>query len=292
MSKFNDIIWDEIKTYIVITVGIFLMAFGWTGFLIPNNMLGGGVSGIATIVYWLTGLSTGISIFALNAILLFFAFRALGLRFCLRTLYSVILTSVFFSIGQSYFGDKPCVADLEPILNVFIGAGLTGIAMGFIFLYGSSTGGTDIIIMLINRKREISLGKLSLIINVIIVSSSFLINKDPKSLIYSYAILMITSFVMDQVLNGSKQSVQMFIFSSQAKVIADRIGTEMRRGVTFIKGTGWYSKTEQDILMVVTRKAEQSQVTRIVKQEDKKAFISINTVMGVYGKGFEEIKQK
>lgn len=283
--------WEELKSYIAVTIATFIMAIGWTGFLIPNHMLGGGVSGIAAVLYWSTGLPTGISIFGLNLVLLIISIKSLGWKFSIRTIYAVFIMSVFFSMGQSYFGDAPCIPDLEPILSVFIGAGLSGIASGFVFLYGSSTGGTDIIIMMINRKRDISLGKLSLIINIIIVSSSYIITKDPRALVYSYAVLMVSSYMMDVVINGSKQSVQMFIFSSKAEDIADRIGNEIHRGVTFIKGTGWYNKKDVNILMVIARKTEQALITQIVKQEDNKAFLSINTVMGVYGKGFEEIKK-
>lgn len=150
--------WEELKSYIAVTIATFIMAIGWTGFLIPNHMLGGGVSGIAAVLYWSAGLPTGISIFGLNLVLLIISIKSLGWKFSIRTIYAVFIMSVFFSIGQSYFGDAPCIPDLEPILSVFIGAGLSGIAGGFVFLYGSSTGGTDIIIMMINRKRDISLG--------------------------------------------------------------------------------------------------------------------------------------
>ena len=285
----KSIIWQEIRSHIIITVAIIISAIGWTGFLIPSQMLGGGVTGLATIIYWVTGLPTGISIFALNAILILIAFRSLGRRFALSTIYSVIVTSVVFYILQEYVFLAPIIEDR--FLSAVLGAGLNGVACAFIFLEGSSTGGTDIIVMMINKYRNITLGRLTLFINVAIISCSYFVFKDLELLIYSYVGLMVTSYTMDLTMNGSKQSVQMFIFSQKPDEIADMVGNEVHRGVTMIKGTGWYTKTENNIVMVVVRKTESQRVIRIVKQLDPTAFVSVNTVMGVYGKGFEMMKK-
>ena len=285
----KSIIWQEVRSHIIITVAIIISAIGWTGFLIPSNMLGGGVTGLATIIYWVTGLPTGISIFALNAILILIAFRSLGRRFALSTIYSVIVTSVVFYILQEYVFLAPIIEDR--FLSAVLGAGLNGVACAFIFLEGSSTGGTDIIVMMINKYRNITLGRLTLFINVAIISCSYFVFRDLELLIYSYVGLMVTSYTMDLTMNGSKQSVQMFIFSQKSDEIADKVGEEIRRGVTMIKGTGWSTKTENNIVMVVVRKTESQRVIRIVKQLDPAAFVSVNTVMGVYGKGFEMMKK-
>ncbi len=285
----KSLIWQEVKSHIIITVAIIISAIGWTGFLIPSNMLGGGVTGLSTIIYWVTGLPTGISIFALNAILILIAFKSLGRRFALSTIYSVIVTSVVFYIFQEYVFLAPIIEDR--FLSAVLGAGLNGVACAFIFLEGSSTGGTDIIVMMINKYRNITLGRLTLFINVAIISCSYFVFRDLELLIYSYVGLMVTSYTMDLTMNGSKQSVQMFIFSQKPDEIADMVGNEVHRGVTMIKGTGWYTKTENNIVMVVVRKTESQRVIRIVKQLDPAAFVSVNTVMGVYGKGFEMMKK-
>ncbi len=288
--KTNISIWQEIKSHLIITLGVIVSAIGWTAFLIPNNMLGGGVTGLSTIVYWTLNIPTGITIFVFNAILILIAFKSLGRRFALSTIYSVIITSVSFYFLQNYFGDVPLIED--KFLAVVLGAGLNGVACGLIFLEGSSTGGTDVVVIMINKYRNVTLGRLTLFINVVIISCSYFVFKDLELLIYSYVGLMITSYTMDLTMNGSKQSVQMFIFSSKPKEIADRVGDEVHRGVTMIKGTGWYSKKESDIVMVVVRKTESQRVIRIVKQQDPAAFVSVNTVMGVYGKGFDAMKNK
>lgn len=283
----------ELKNYAVITVCLFVIALGWTAFLIPNHMLGGGVNGISVIVYWVTGLSTGVTIFALNAVLILFSLKVLGWKFGLKTIYCIIMMSAFFSLLQEYI-TVPVISDR--FLAAVIGGGIAGFANGIIFLTGGSTGGTDIITMVVNKYRNISLGRFTLAMNLVIIGSSFFVlSATPleriELIIYSLVGNFVSSYCVDLVFTGSKQSVQMFIFSSKPQVIADRIGNEMHRGVTLINGKGWYSKHDNDIIMVVARKTECQPVIRIVKQEDPQAFVSVNTVMGVYGKGFEAMKK-
>ncbi|MBO6058260.1 MAG: YitT family protein [Bacteroidales bacterium] len=294
MKKTSNIL-IEIKNYAVITVCLFIIALGWTAFLIPNNMLGGGVNGIATIVYWVTGLSTGYTIFTLNAILIIFSIKILGWRFGVKTIYCIAVMAFFFSLLQNIIGDVPVISD--KFLAAIIGGGIGGFANGIIFLAGGSTGGVDIITMVVNKYRNISLGRFTLAMNLVIIGSSFFVFQDLEILerveliIYSLVGNFVSSYCMDLAFTGSKQSVQMFIFSSKPEVIANRIGNEIHRGVTVIRGTGWYTKQDSDILMAVVRKTECQPVIRIVKQEDPKAFVSVNTVMGVYGKGFEAMKK-
>jgi uncharacterized membrane-anchored protein YitT (DUF2179 family) len=294
MKKTSNVL-VEIKNYAIITVCLFIIALGWTAFLIPNNMLGGGVNGIATIVYWVTGLSTGYTIFTLNAILILFSFKILGWRFGVKTIYCIAVMSLFFSLLQNVFGDVPVISD--KFLAAIIGGGIGGFANGIIFLSGGSTGGVDIITMVVNKYRNISLGRFTLAMNLVIIGSSFFVFQDLEVLqrveliIYSLVGNFVSSYCMDLAFTGSKQSVQLFIFSSKPEIIADRIGNEIQRGVTIIKGTGWYTKQDNDILMAVVRKTQCQSVIRIVKQEDPKAFVSVNTVMGVYGKGFEVMKK-
>jgi uncharacterized membrane-anchored protein YitT (DUF2179 family) len=262
-------------------------------------MLGGGITGLSTIIYWLTGIPTGVMIFVLNAILILISFKSLGRRFAISTIYSVIVTSVVFYVMQEYFvdiikeyfGAIPLSGDEHRLLAALLGSALNGVACGIIFLEGSSTGGTDVIAVMINKYRNVTIGRLSLFINVVVIGCSYFVFKDLELLIYSYVGLMVTSYTIDMTMNGSKQSVQMFIFTSKPHEIADRVGEEVQRGVTMIKGTGWYSKKESEIVMVVVRKTESQRVIRIVKQMDPAAFVSVNTVMGVYGKGFEMMKK-
>ena len=288
---------SEIKRYVIITFALLMMAFGWTGFLIPQHVLGGGVSGIATLIYYATGLSTGISVFVINGILVLISLKVLGPSFGIKTVYSIVMASLFFSILQHYITDPILAGEMAPLvddkfLSALIGGALAGIAIGIAFTQGGSTGGTDIVAMMICKYRNISQGKVILFLDVIIIGCSYFVVETDKiqTIIYGFVVMGICSYCIDLVLTGNKQSIQAFIFTSQPEKVAERIGTEMQRGVTLIKGTGWYTKREGDILMVVTHKRESQQILRIVKEEDPTAFMTMNMVMGAYGKGFEAIR--
>ena len=288
---------SEIKRYFIITLALLMMAFGWTAFLIPNHVLGGGVSGIATLIFYATGISTGMSVFVINAILVLISLKVLGPSFGIKTVYSIVVASLFFYILQRYItepmlaGEMPLFVD-EKFLSAIIGGGLAGISIGIAFTQGGSTGGTDIVAMMVCKYRNISQGRVILICDIIIISCSYFVLESDRiqAIIYGFVVMGVCSYCIDLVLTGNKQSVQAFIFTSKPAKVAERIGNEMHRGVTLIKGTGWYSKHEGDILMVVTHKREAQQILRIVKEEDPAAFMTMNMVMGAYGKGFEVIK--
>ncbi len=280
-------IFNEIKAYIVIAFGLFIVALGWTAFLIPNEILGGGVTGIATLVFWATGLPVGVSVLAVNAVLLAIALRILGVGFSLKTIVSVAVLSGMFSVLQ-YYIREPFVTDR--FMAAIIGGIMGGAGIGIVFTQGGSTGGTDIVALIINKYRNISPGKIILILDVFIISSSFILFRSIETLVYGFVVMAVASYVIDLILTGNKQSVQLFIFSKKADEIANRIGKETGRGVTFIKGTGWYTKTESNILLIIVRRMESPQIFRIIKEIDPDAFMSLNNVMGVYGNGFDSIK--
>ena len=287
---------EEIKRYLIITIAIFVMDFGWTAFLIPNHLMGGGVSGIATLIFWATGLSTGISIFVINTILLLIALKIIGPSFGIKTAYSIVMASVFMSLQQHFITDPMLAGTMDlfvkdSFLAAIIGGALAGASIGVAFTQGGSTGGTDIIAMIVNKYRNISQGRVILFCDIIIIGCSYFVFHSIESIIYSFVVLGVCSYCIDLVLTGNKQSVQAFIFTSKPAEVADRITNEMHRGVTAVKGMGWYTKHEGDILMVVTHKREAQQIMRIVKEEDPAAFMTMNTVMGAYGKGFEQIRK-
>lgn len=296
MKADRKTILEEVKRYLIITIAIFVMDFGWTAFLIPNHLMGGGVSGIATIIFWATGLSTGISIFVINMILLLIALKVIGPGFGIKTAYSIVMASVFMSLQQHYITDPMLAGTMnlfvkDSFLAAILGGALAGTSIGVAFTQGGSTGGTDIIAMIVNKYRNISQGRVILFCDLIIIGSSYFVFHSIESIIYSFVVLAVCSYCIDLVLTGNKQSVQAFIFTSEPEKVAVRIGNEMHRGVTLIKGTGWYTKREGDILMVVAHKRESQEILRIVKDEDPKAFMTMNTVMGAYGQGFEQIRK-
>lgn len=276
-----------LREYFLITLGLFVNTLGWTAFLIPSEIVGGGITGVGTLVYFATGLPVGVTFFAINIFLVAIAFRKLGGDFGIKTIYSIIMISVFFSVLQSMI-TQPVVND--KFMAAIIGAILCGASIGLVFTQGGSTGGTDIIAKLINQYRNISPGKVILSCDIIIISSSFLLFRSLETMVYGYVTMAITGYAIDLVLVGASQSVQLFILSKNTEAIAKRIGDEVRRGITLINGKGWYTKENMDIIMVVVRKYESQRVFRIVKEMDPDAFISVNSVMGVYGKGFDKIR--
>ncbi|MHC1708746.1 MAG: YitT family protein [Bacteroidales bacterium] len=280
-------LWKELRAFSIITVGLFIYALSWTAFLIPSKIVGGGVAGIATMIYFATGLPAGISLLAINAVLIIIAIRILGTSFGIKTVYSIIVLSVLMTVLQWYI-TKPLVDDR--FMNSIIGGILSGFSIGLIFTQGGSTGGTDIIAMIVNKYRNISQGKMLLLCDVFIIASSYILFRSIETIVYGYVTMTVTSYVIDLYLTGSKRSLQVFIFSKESKAIADKIGGDIGRGVTFLKGKGWYSGQDADIIMVIIRKYESPVIFRTIKEIDPDAFISVATVMGVYGKGFDRIK--
>ena len=291
-------IFAEVKRYVVITLALFTMCLGWTAFLIPNHLMGGGVSGIAALIYWGTNgaISTGISVLVINAVLLAVALKVIGVGFGIKTGYSIIVASLFMSLLQHFITDPMMAGTMQPFVSdhflaAILGGGLAGLSIGVAFTQGGSTGGTDIIAMIVCKYRNISQGRVILILDIIIIACGFIVGNTIEDFIYSCVVMGVCSYCIDLVLTGNKQTVQAFIFTSEPEKVADRIVNEMQRGVTVINGTGWYTKREGPILMVVAHKRESQQILRIVKDEDPKAFMTMNTVMGAYGKGFEQIRK-
>jgi len=276
-----------IRSQLIITFGLFLNALGWTAFLIPAKITGGGITGVSTLIFYASGFPLGVSYLIINAVLIVFAVKILGRSFGVKTIFSVIVLSVLFSLLQQFI-TKPIIND--DFLSTVLGGILGGAGVGIVFSQGGSTGGTDIIAMIINKYRNISPGRIILYLDVFIIASSYLVFQSIEKIVYGYVAMGITSYTIDLLFTGSKQSVQIFIFSKKFDDIADRIGKEVGRGVTIIDGKGWYSGEQTKVLLVMVRKPEASQIFRIIKELDHDAFMSVNNVMGVYGKGFERIR--
>lgn len=281
-------IFSTIQKYTVIVIGLALYAFGVTAFLIPVKITAGGVTGISMLIFYATGIPAGYPYFAINSFLIILAIRVLGTSFGLKTLFSMVVISMLLNI-MPLFIKEPLVNDL--FLSSVLGGILCGVGLGITFNQGGSTGGTDIIAMIINKYRNISPGRIIMYCDVIIITSSFFVLKSVEILVYGYVTMWIVAYSIDAFLTGAQQSVQLFIFSERYEEIADFINTESRRGLTIIEGTGWYTKKQVKMIMTVVRKRESPMIFQKIKQIDPEAFISQGSVMGVYGKGFDEIRQ-
>lgn len=299
--------WVLVKEYALVTVGVLAYALGWTIFLLPNNLVGGGVSGFASILMYATGIPMGLTYFVLNIILLIVGTRILGTGFGGKTIYAIVMTSVMLSIMPNLipveFIHDFAISNGRMICTI-LGGVIAGVGIGLTMSQGGSTGGTDIIALVWCKFYPSSPGRVILIIDLGIIMSSLLFPSytdtgeqlvfTEKLAIVVYGLIQVTvsGYAIDLYISGSKQSVQAFIFTKKVKEMADVIAFDMKRGVTVIPAKGWYSKEEKEVIMVVTRKADLNALLRYVKAIDPEAFLSVSTVMGVYGKGFDSIKVK
>lgn len=277
-----------IRNWFLICLGIAILCFGWTAFLLPNQVTGGGISGVAAILYFATGIPVAITTFVLNTILVAIAWKILGRRFSINTIICTVIMSLFMAVGQAIF-TEPLVPN-DPFMCAVIGAALAGVGVGLSLTYGGNTGGTDIIVLMMAKYRRISYGRGSLYLNILIVLSSYLTVHDPVKLIYSIVVLFAYIFVSDIVIDGYRQTFQFMVFSSKNREIADRINKELHRGATFLKGEGSYNHQPTEVLMIVSHRSDKAQIIRIIKEVDSTAFTSVSKVQSVFGQNFEELR--
>ena len=281
-------IFREMRDYLMIALGMVMYGIGWTVFLLPNDITTGGVPGIASLVYFATGLPVQYVYFGINFILLLLAIRILGWKFSIKTIFAVFTLTSFLSIIQQLTANVQLLHD-QPFMACVIGASFCGGGIGIAF---SSNGSTDIIAAIINKYRDITLGRVMLICDLIIISSSYFVLKDWEKVVYGYVTLYICSFVLDQVVNSARQSVQFFIISEKYEEIAKHINVYPHRGATVINASGFYTGKEIKMLFVLAKKRESTIIFRLIKDIDPNAFVSQSQVIGVYGEGFDKIKVK
>lgn len=292
-SKFLNVVWD----YFLMTVGTFIFVMAWTSFLQPNNLASGGLTGLSTILDYATQgkIPMDVTYAVLNVLLLVAGFLFLGKAFGFKTIYVIGLSSFLFWLLPEYFPNLEVVDEnLDKILVALIGGAMEAMGIGLILLRGGSTGGTDIVAMILNKYWPVSPGKVYLYSDVFIVASLILIPVDNGgglvNMIYAYVVMITFSFGVDYVLLGNKSSVQLLVFSTKYQEIADHIIYDVQRGVTALKSIGWYSQKESKVLLIILRKHQMNEVINEIKHIDKDAFVSVSTANSVYGEGFEEIK--
>ncbi len=289
MTLNKNKIWRTSKDYIFITFGMALFAFGFTAFILPEKVVIGGLAGIGTIVYFLTGIPVAITQYAINLALLAIAYKIVGKRFVIGTIYGATVISLFIGLFQPLFASG--FTD-EPFMNIVIGGTLCGLGIGMTFVHNGSSGGTDIIAAMVSKHSNVTIGRTMLYTDVIIISSSFLLFHNIDKVVYGFVVLFLVSYMADMVVNTNRQAVQFTIYTKKWEEIATAINNEANRGCTVLTGMGWYSKSEVKILIVMCRKIESVTIGRIIKSIDADAFVTQANVNGVYGKGFDELKVK
>lgn len=305
---FRPTVWQEVRDYLIITLGLLGYAVGYGCFQLPYQITGGGLAGISALLFYTTGFPVYFSFFAFNIILLIIAVRVLGWKFCIKTIYAVAMLTVLLAVVQNlmhYYGSThadiytlspqglPMLLADQSFMACVIGAAIEGISLGLVFLTGGSTGGTDIIAAIVNKYRNVSLGQVIMFIDILIISSSmFTPIGTLQRLMFGYATLIISSLLLDYVNDRGRQSVQFLIFSRFHEAIADAIMHETAHSVTVLDGIGWYTKKERKVVCVLARKRESQTIFRIIQAVDPTAFVSQSKVIGVFGEGFDRIKAK
>lgn len=293
----NRKVWTLTVDYLLITIGLALYAFGWGFFLLPYKMVSGGVTGVAALVFYATGLQISYTYFVINFVLLIVALKVLGLRFMMKTIYAIFTLSLMLEIAQAAvtYPDGTMYQMLGPqedFMSMILGAIFSGIALAIVFMRNGSTGGTDIVAACVNKYRDISLGRVLIFVDLGIILSSYTIFEDWRKIMFGLVLMVLENFTLDYFMTARMQSVQFLIFSKKSKEIAHDIATKMQRGITILDGHGWYSGNEMQVLCILAKKREQISMLRIIKRIDPNAFVSVGAVKGVYGEGFDQIKVK
>jgi len=289
MNALNKKVLNEVKDYIMIFVGLLSYCFGYSAFVLPEKVVTGGVTGLASLFYFSPlHFNIAITYYVINAILLAIAFKTVGKTFVIRTVIGATVATLLLGILTPIFV-KPIV-EQQTFMNVIIGAVMCGVGLGIVFTHNGSSAGTDIIAAMVNKHSNISFGRTLIYIDLLIISSSWFIFHTVDKIVYGLIFMFICSIAADMVIDSSRQSVQFMIFSKKWKEIANAITREAHRGCTVLNGTGWYTHKETTVLLIMARNYESMHIFRIIKAIDPDAFVSQAKVKGVYGEGFDHVK--
>jgi len=281
-------------------LGTIIYTLGYTCFLLPYKIVSGGVTGISTIFFYLTGFPAGTTYFIINIGLLLIAMRVLGWRYLVRTIIVTLLISFAINMMQTQLTETivngtPKLMHIigeQKFMACVIGAFFEGLGLAIIFLAGGSTGGTDIIASSINKYWDISLGRLLLMCDIVIIGFSYFIERNVETVVVGYLAMFISTNFIDYVINSARRSVQFIIISEHYEEIAEEVNTQLERGVTVLSGEGFYSKEKRQVLLILAKRYESRSIFQLIKHIDPRAFVSMSNVEGVFGEGFDPIKKK
>jgi uncharacterized membrane-anchored protein YitT (DUF2179 family) len=304
MAIDHRVLWNEAKDYIGITLGLLIYATAFTLFLMPYEIVTGGVTGMSAIIYYATGFKLENTYMIINLALLVVALKILGVKFMVKTIYAIFTLYFLLKFAQMLMPVDTAghyikiLGPNQDFMSLLIGCCFTGTALAVVFMNNGSTGGTDIIAACVNKYRDVSLGQVLMAVDFLIIGSCFffpqfgdIISRLHK-VVFGLCTMVVENFMLDHVMNIQRQSVQFMIFSKKSKEIAHAIGTQLERGITILDGHGWYTGQEMKVLCILARKRESTTIFRIIKMIDPDAFVSQSSVIGVYGEGFDHVKIK
>ena len=282
---------QQMKDIFMLFTGVLCCAVGYTAFILPEKVVMGGVSGLSALIFYATGFPPGYSIWLLNFLMLGIAIKTLSRKFIYRTFIGVTMLAVVVAVLQPFFAAHPVItAGEDKFMHVLIGGLMGGIGLGVIYSHNGSTGGTDILMAILNKYFRMSFGRAMQFIDFTIITSSYLLFHSVELIVYGAVFTLVASYMCDYIVNGARQTVQFIIISKHYKEIADVINKSVHRGVTLVEGKGWYSQKEVDILIVMARRYESQDIFRCIKKIDPDALVSQTNCQGIFGEGFDTFK--
>lgn len=283
------------KDLLLMSIGIVLYVTGFVCFQLPYHITTGGTTGLGAVIFYATGFPAQYTYFLVNIALILVALKVLGMKFMVNTIYAVFFMTFLIGFMQDIVrlpdGTFPKILGTQSFMSCVIGAVLEGLGLGIVFLNNGSTGGTDIVAAIVNKNRDISLGQIIMFVDVLIVSSNYLVFSNIELLLFGYCTVIIETATLDYSMTAIRQSVQFMIFSQKYDLIATEIA-KTGRGVTVLDGEGWYTKHPRKVLVVLCRRRESTHIFRIIRSIDPNAFVSQGKVAGVFGEGFDKMKGK
>ena len=304
MTIQHRMIWNEAKDYLFIALGLFIYTIAFTVFLMPYQIVTGGVTGLSAIIYYATGFHLENTYIIINGLLLVVALKILGVKFLMKTIFAIFTLYFMLMFAQEIIPKQEnglpikLMGEGQDFMSMIIGCVLTGIALATVFLNNGSTGGTDIIAASVNKYHNISLGNVLIAVDFCIIGSCMFFPQFGNYLerahkvMFGFCVMAMENYVLDYVMNARRESVQFLIFTKKWQEIANAIGIEMNHGVTILDGHGWYTGQEVKVLCILAKKNESLNIFRLIKMIDPQAFVSQSSVIGVYGEGFDEMKVK
>ena len=303
MTIDHKIILNEVKDYLFITLGLLLYTIAFTVFLMPYQIVAGGVTGLSAIIYYATGFHIENTYIIINGILLLVALKILGFRFLMKTIFAILMLYFMLKFAQDILPKQEnglpikLMGEGQDFMSMVIGCVITGLALATVFMNNGSTGGTDIIAASVNKYHpNVTLGNVLIAADFCIIGSCMFFPQfgtyieRAHKVMFGFCVMAMENFTLDYIMNARRQSVQFLIFTRKWQEIANAIGTETHHGVTILDGHGWYTGKEVKVLCILARKNESINMFRLIKMIDPQAFVSQSAVIGVYGEGFEEMK--
>lgn len=288
-------VWEFLKDFSAINIGMATYALGWAAFLLPYHITTGGMTGMFAILYYVTGFPVSYAILIANAILLLISFKPLGWKFVGKSAYAAFSLSFFLEMGRQMMtaDDGTLIQIIGPgqdSMACVLGAILNGLGIGIVFLSGGSTGGWDIIAALVNKYKNISFGRALLCLDFLVIASCWPIFHDVRMVVFGYITLVVYTYALDMLVNSARQDIQFMIFTNKPNEISQRIISETCHSVTSMNGEGFYSHQEIKVLITIVHKREAVTILRLIQETDPGAFVSQSRAEGVYGNGFKAIR--